>query len=95
MTNIERRVELLETAAGPTMTDAEAEALALQQMPDDELDRQVREILANKDPPAEDDHSEDAELYRKAVKGIANMDRRRAWEKEQWGHLPLMGKGQP
>ena len=93
--NAVRRIEAMELATGPTMSEDEAVALALQQVPNDELEARIREIIAKTEPPAEDDHSEDAELYRKAVKGIANMDRRRAWEKEQWGHLPLMGKGQP
>jgi len=62
-------------------------------MPFDELDRRVREVLAKREPPAADDMSEEAELYRKVVKVIAKVDERRAWEKAQWGHLPKVGKG--
>ena len=78
MTTTENRVKALEIATGSTVTDTEAEALALQQMPYEDLERKVREILANRDPPAADDMSEAATIERNVRKQMARRDAERA-----------------
>jgi hypothetical protein len=77
--NAVRRIEALELAiAGPTMSEDEAEAIALQQVPNDELEARVREILVSREPPAEDDMSKSAVLERKVRTLIARKDAERA-----------------
>ncbi|HEY3420612.1 MAG TPA: hypothetical protein VGK23_08685 [Methanomassiliicoccales archaeon] len=85
MTTTEQRITALEIAVGPKETDADARARALQEMPDDELERQIREIVAKYDDVGEDAPP----IILQARKSLSNVDARRAWEKEQWGHLPL------
>ena len=69
-----RRIEALELATGPTETEDETAARTLQEMPDDELERRAREILARRDPPATDDMSEGAVMERKVRTLMARRD---------------------
>lgn len=78
MTAMGRRIEALELAVGHALTDNEAEALALQRMPFNELEKQVREILTRRDPPAEDDMSEYAVIEREVRKSLARSDAEKA-----------------
>ena len=72
------RIEALELATGPTMSEDEARARALQDMPNDELEARVRSLLAARDPPAEDDLSPEAVLERNVRKLMARKDAERA-----------------
>ncbi len=76
MTTKESRIAALELATDGMAIDSET--LVLQQMPDEELERRVREILAKHDPPAADDMSEDAEIERRARKLMSRRDAERA-----------------
>ena len=70
------RIEALEQAIG--QGDDDLEARALREMPDEELDQHIREILAKKDPPAADDMSEYAVTERKVRSFMAKRDAERA-----------------
>jgi dephospho-CoA kinase len=72
------RIQALELRAGPKDTEAEAAARELREMPNDELTARVKEILANREPPAADDMSESAVLERKVRKLMARKDAERA-----------------
>ena len=80
MTTKERRITALELATGSPI---DTEDLALQEMSDDDLEQRARAIVARfdgvKDVPAD---------VQKAKKLLENVDRRREWERAQWGHLP-------
>ena len=76
--NARTRIEALELATGPTMSEDEARALALQEMPFEELHREVKRILAEREPPAADDMSEFAMIERDVRKSIARRDAERS-----------------
>jgi hypothetical protein len=78
MTTKEARIEALELATGPKETEAEAEARALREMPYEELEQNVKRILASREPPAAEDMSEDAVTERKVRKHMARRDAEKA-----------------
>lgn len=76
MTTAERRIAALELATGGIETDTEA--LTVQQMSDEEIEKCAREILAKRDPPTEDDMSDGAVMERKVRTLMARRDSERA-----------------